>query len=102
MYKNFIHFFVLSCEKATFLIEKQLHTRLLPLEKLQLRLHLSLCQYCTAYKHKALFLHKLMSCGEMTGANRNPFSEQEIIHLKEKIKTAIEENSAETIPEKKS
>lgn len=101
MYKNFLHFFVLSCEKATFLIEKQLHTRLSSLERLQLRVHLSLCQYCTAYKHKALFLHKLMSCDEMTGANRNPFSEEEITYLKERVKTAIKENSVEDTPEKK-
>ena len=42
--KGIIHLFVLSCEKATFLVEKQLYTSLLPLERLQLRIHLSICK----------------------------------------------------------
>ncbi len=32
MLKKFIHFFILSCKKTTFLIEKKLHTSLSPLE----------------------------------------------------------------------
>lgn len=88
MYKRIIHLFVLSCEKATLLIEKQLHTSLSPLEKLQLRIHLSLCKYCTAYKHKALFLDKLMADKRTIDESSRLFSEQEISNLKEKFKSA--------------
>lgn len=89
MYKRIIHIFVLSCEKATFLIEKQLHTSLSPLEKLQLRVHLSLCKYCTAYKHKAVFLDKLMADKRTIDENNLLFSEQEVNKLKEKFKSAV-------------
>lgn len=91
MYKRFIHLFVLSCEKATFLIEKQFHTSLLPLEKLQLRVHLSLCKYCTAYKSKAIFLDKLLTDEITLKQNKDQFSEQEVDHLKEKFKSAIKQ-----------
>ena len=89
MYKRIIHLFVLSCEKATFLIEKQLHTSLSPLERLQLRIHLSLCDYCKAYKDKAIFLDKLMADERTIDAGNLQFTEQEVGSLKEKFKSAI-------------
>lgn len=89
MYKNVIHLFVLSCQKATFLIEKQLHTSLSPLEKIQLRTHLSLCKFCTAYKYKVVFLDKLMADERTMDKNNDLFSDQEVNNLKEKIKSAI-------------
>lgn len=89
MRKKIIHLFVLSCEKATFLIEKQLHTSLSPLERLQLRIHLSLCNYCRAYKDKAIFLDKLLSDERTMYAGNRQFTEQEISSLKEKFKSAI-------------
>lgn len=92
MYKRVVHLFVLSCQKATFLIEKQLHTSLSPMERLQLRTHLSLCKYCTAYKYKAVFLDKLLSDQRTVEENRHLFSEQEIVALKEKFKSEIEQN----------
>lgn len=89
MYKRVIHLFVLSCEKATFLIEKQLHTSLSPLEKLQLRVHLSLCKYCTAYKVKAIFLHKLLADERTMNHSDCLFSEEQVGDLKENFKSAI-------------
>jgi predicted anti-sigma-YlaC factor YlaD len=89
MYKKVIHLFVLSCEKATFLIEKQLHTTLSPLEKLQLRGHLSLCKYCRAYKEKAIFMDKLLADERITNESNHLFTEEEVGDLKEKIKSAI-------------
>lgn len=87
MYKRIIHLFVLSCQTATFLIEKQLHTPLSTLEKLQLRIHLSLCKYCTAYKYKAVFLDKLMADERTEDENSHVFSDQEIDKLKEIFKS---------------
>lgn len=89
MYKRIIHFFVLSCKKATFLIEKQFHTSLSPLEKLQLQIHLSLCNYCTAYKYKAIFLDKLMADKRTMDEGKHLFTEQEVGNLKEKFKSTI-------------
>lgn len=97
MYKRIIHLFVLSCEKATFLIEKQLHMSLSPLENLQLRAHFSLCKYCTAYKYKAIFLGKLMADKRMMDESNHLFPERDVGDLKEKFKSAIKQtNEADT------
>lgn len=89
MYKRIIHLFVLSCEKATFLIEKQLHAPLSPLEKLQLRWHLSLCNYCRAYKDKAIFMDKLLADERTMDESNHLFTEKEVDNLKAKFKSAI-------------
>lgn len=99
MYKRFIHFFVLSCQKETFLIEKQLHASLSPLEKLQLRFHLSVCKSCTAYKDKAIFLDKLMADQKVIDERYNLFSEQEVGVLKEKFKSAIKQTDETIAPD---
>jgi predicted anti-sigma-YlaC factor YlaD len=91
MYKRIIHLFVLSCEKATFLIEKQLHVSLSPLEKLQLRVHLSLCEYCRAYKDKAIFMDKLLADERTMNESNHLFTEQEVGVLKEKFKSVIKQ-----------
>lgn len=91
MYKRIIHLFVLSCEKATFLIEKQLHTTLSPLEKLQLRTHLSLCKYCTTYKVKAIFLDKLLADERTANESDHVFSEEEVGNLSVKFKSVIKQ-----------
>ncbi|MDO4228479.1 MAG: hypothetical protein Q4C98_01575 [Capnocytophaga sp.] len=58
--KNFVHFFVLPCKEATFLIEKKLHGRLSFREKIQLKAHLAICKLCAAYNQKAILLHKTL------------------------------------------
>lgn len=93
MYKRIIHLFVLSCEKATFLIEKQLHISLSLLEKLQLRTHLSLCKYCTAYKVKAIFLDKLLADERTMNESYDLFSEEEVGDLKVKFKSVIKQTN---------
>ena len=89
MLKKFIHFFILSCKRTTFLIEKQLHTSLSPLEKLQLRTHLYICKNCTSYKHKADFLNQLLTDEQTKALNENHFTEKEMNDLKEKFKVEL-------------
>ena len=89
MLKKFIHFFILSCKKTTFLIEKKLHTSLSPLEKLQLQTHLYICKNCTSYKHKADFLNQLLTDGQTKTMNENHFTEKEMNDLKEKFKVEL-------------
>ena len=93
MYKKIIHWFVLSCEKATFLIEKQLHTSLSPVESVQLRIHLSLCKFCASYQYKAVFMDKLMANERTADENGYQFSDQEIICLKEKFKSTMKKRT---------
>ena len=51
---------MLSCLKASELIEKKLNFKLSTMEKIQLFLHKSMCDACTAYKKQSLLIDKLI------------------------------------------
>lgn len=48
-------FIYLSCKRATFLISKKEDGKLAPLEKLQLKLHLTVCAFCTRFEKQTKF-----------------------------------------------
>jgi hypothetical protein len=48
--KKIMNILMLSCNKATELMEKELHFRLNVFEKIQLRLHTSMCNACNTYQ----------------------------------------------------
>lgn len=85
MYKNFIHIFVLSCTKATFLIEKRLHKKLNILELLQLHIHLSLCSHCSNYNKKAELLDQLSKVSVQENEVKVVFNTSELEAFKEKV-----------------
>ncbi|CAI9684471.1 hypothetical protein HZQ11_14620 [Elizabethkingia anophelis] len=58
--KKILHVLILPCSKATFLIEKRMHSPLSFSEKTQLNAHLILCKWCMAYEKKAQFLHQAL------------------------------------------
>jgi hypothetical protein len=51
---------MLSCRKATELIEKDLYFKLSLIEKIQLRMHISMCDFCTRYKKQSGLLHNIL------------------------------------------
>ncbi len=53
-----MHILLLSCLKATELIEKKFHIKLSFKERLQLRIHLFLCNSCSRYEKQSEFLEK--------------------------------------------
>ena len=59
--KKLMHILFLSCLKATELIEKKLHFKLSITEKLQLRMHKSMCDACTMYEKQSIVLEKGLS-----------------------------------------
>jgi hypothetical protein len=61
MIKKVMHFLFLSCLKATELIEKKIHFRLSFSEKLQLKMHKSMCDACSKYEKQSLFIEKGIS-----------------------------------------
>ncbi len=76
-----IHFFVLSCFKATYLIEKGFHVKLTFIEKLQLKWHKKICDACLTYEKQSHLLNTEL---------QNHFKQQEgeiidVEQLKEKI-----------------
>lgn len=85
MYKDFIHIFVLSCTKATFLIEKKLHTKLNIVERVQLHIHLSLCSHCSNYNIKAEVLDKLTKVSIQEHEVKAIFNTSEIESFKKKV-----------------
>ncbi len=52
---------LLSCKKATGLIEKKFLTKLSFSEKVQLTMHKSLCNACTAYEKQGKIIDDLLS-----------------------------------------
>lgn len=59
--KKIMHWIMLSCKKATELIEKKLLTKLSFREKVQLKMHKSLCNACTAYEKQSKLMDQLLS-----------------------------------------
>lgn len=51
----------LSCLKATELVEKQMHFKLSASEKIQLKLHKSMCKACQMYEKQSNFIEKGLS-----------------------------------------
>ena len=51
--KKIMNWLVLSCKKATTLIEKKLLVKLSFKEEVQLKLHKSMCSACTAYEKQS-------------------------------------------------
>ncbi len=89
MYKDFIHIFVLSCTKATYLLEKKFHARLSFIEKLQLKLHFKLCSYCSCYEKKAELLDRLAKISIDDPITTTIFSAEEIDCFKNRVHNKI-------------
>lgn len=51
---------MLSCKKATLLIEKKLSTNLSFKEKIQLKMHTSLCKACSNYEQQGEIIDELL------------------------------------------
>jgi hypothetical protein len=59
--KKLMHFFVLSCKKATALIEKRSVAPLSFTESIQLRIHKSVCDACAAYEKQSRSIDALLN-----------------------------------------
>lgn len=49
-----------DCKKATFLIEKGMHTKLNLDEKIKLQLHLLSCSWCKTYQHQSKYIETMV------------------------------------------
>lgn len=56
-----LHLLFLSCLKATELIEKRLHYKLVWHETLQLKVHKKLCDACRTYEKQSFFLDRSLT-----------------------------------------
>ncbi|MFO8000959.1 MAG: hypothetical protein R6U46_06940 [Marinilabilia sp.] len=60
MMKRLMHILFLSCFKATELIEKKFHITLSFKERLQLKMHKSMCSACRLYEKQSSVLDKAL------------------------------------------
>lgn len=58
---NILNTLLLSCEKATQLIDRQALQPLSWQETVQLRMHLATCKGCKAYQKQSLLIDKMLS-----------------------------------------
>ncbi len=56
-----MHILFLSCLKATELIEKKMHFKLSVVERLQLKVHKSMCDACRNYEKQNYFIEKAIT-----------------------------------------
>lgn len=60
MMKKMMHFMFLSCYRATGLIEKRFHFGLSFMEKMQLKMHLMMCDACSNYEDQSAHINKAL------------------------------------------
>lgn len=75
-----MHILLLSCIKATELIEKRFYFKLSVKEKLQLKLHKMMCDACTNYEKQSIIIEKGIELQQ-----KNQHSEIDIDRLKKQI-----------------
>jgi hypothetical protein len=75
---------MLSCKKATELMEKQSLMGLSAKEKFRLRMHTSMCDGCTAYQKQSLMIDNLLH-HHIAGAPSEIVHEVENTELRERI-----------------
>lgn len=80
--KKLMHTLMLSCLKATELIEKQFVVKLSTSEKIRLAMHKSMCAACKNYEKQSQFIDKALSKNKM----KKPVEIDDFINdLKDKI-----------------
>ncbi|HTC00998.1 MAG TPA: hypothetical protein VK705_09975 [Ferruginibacter sp.] len=90
MIKKITHIIVLSCRKATQLIEKKLHTELSARERVQLKLHKGICDACTLYEKQVVFIEKILKKDSTTPTTEQTIPDKDVQDLQAKIIRSIE------------
>ncbi len=83
--KKIMHILMLSCLKASEMIEKKLHFKLSFREKIQLKLHKMMCSACTNYEKHSIFIEKSIS-----KLQKEKSTPQDTEKLKERITLKLE------------
>ena len=84
--KKIMNWLLLSCKKATELIEKKLLVKLSFKENIQLQLHKSMCSACTAYENQSKKMdelfhkHIINDDSGISGATQNEDLKKKIIN----------------------
>ncbi len=79
-----MNWLMLSCKKATELIEKQSLIGLSPREKFRLQIHTTMCDGCTAYQKQSLLIDNLLH-HHIADASREIVHEVDNTELRDRI-----------------
>lgn len=71
----------LSCKRASELVDQKLAGEITYVQNMQLRMHLSMCRFCSAYEKQSTFIQRVL---EMRLESGNRFKESNP-ELKQKI-----------------
>jgi hypothetical protein len=71
--KKLMHILMLSCRKATFLIEKGNSKPLSWMDKLQLTMHLKMCSKCADYQKQSVFIENVLKSNHVNISNSSNF-----------------------------
>jgi len=83
--KKVMHILFLSCRKATEIIEKKLRFKLSMIEKMQLKMHKTMCNACTRYEKQSELIEK-----GIAKSKEKDFSQAELEQLKKMINQKLE------------
>lgn len=83
--KKIMHILLLSCLKATELLEKKLHFKLSFHEKIQLKLHKMMCTACTKYEKQSILIEEGIS-----NIQKKDSTSLDLEKLKERISSKLE------------
>lgn len=79
---------MLSCKKATELIERKIYFGLPLSQRFKILLHLRMCDACKQYEKQSLLIHRALS-RQATAAFTSP-APAELEAFKKKVKTLLE------------
>ncbi|MDP2388087.1 MAG: hypothetical protein Q8M29_17055 [Bacteroidota bacterium] len=71
--KKLMNLIVLSCQKATLLIEKSHDKPLSFMDKLQLNIHLKICDKCAGYQKQSLIIENALKSNHQSFSNPSDF-----------------------------
>ena len=86
---KFIHFVCMPCDEATFMIAKQLHSKLSLKEKLQLKAHLYICKICLDYSKKAKVIDHWLQTISLKRVPHIAIEQKELQQFKNQLKQRL-------------
>lgn len=81
---------MLSCKKATFLIEKGNSKPLSFMDKLQLTMHLKMCSKCADYQKQSVLIERILKSNHINASNPSNFKLSDISKLR--IQSVLDDN----------
>ncbi len=88
--KKLMNLLVLSCQKATLLIEKGHVSSLGFMDRIQLSIHLRICKHCSNYQKQSLLIENVLNSAKPKKIQASDLKLSEL--GKTRIKKAIDDN----------